>query len=254
MLRRLAGLPVVSPDFFASPRRRSPTRRCLPPPSMSRNRPRPDRKPRCSRAAASGVCEAVFRHVTGVSTRGVGLRGGTTKKPTYEMVEQRRDRATRKRWRSRSIRRRCRTDSCCACSSRWRTTRPSSTGRGPTSARSIARRSSTSTTSSGASPQAYIAQLDRRQGVPEPDRDAGVLADRVLSGRGLSPELPRPASDAALHRVQRPAEARGAEGAVPELVRGALGVAEYGCALQAASGMCAAHGLRLPLVRRSSAR
>ena len=48
----------------------------------------------------------------------------------------------------------------CRCISRWRTTRPNSTARAPTSARSTARRSSPPTREQAKIAKAYIAQLD----------------------------------------------------------------------------------------------
>ena len=56
--------------------------------------------------------------------------------------------------------------------------------------------------------QAYVAQLDRAKVFAASDRDGDRRASGVLSGGGVSPELSGAASDAAVHRVQRPAEAR----------------------------------------------
>ena len=50
---------------------------------------------------------------------------------------------------------------------------------------------------------AYIAQLNKAQGVRRADRDQARAADGLLSGRGLSPGLRRDASELSLHRVQR---------------------------------------------------
>ena len=69
--------------------------------------------------------------------------------------------ATPRRSRSPTIRPRSATASCCRSSSRSRTTRPSSTGRGPTSARSTARRSSPQDAEQAKVAEAYIAQLDQ---------------------------------------------------------------------------------------------
>ena len=124
---------------------------CLRPPSTSPRRPTAGPQT----AVFAGGCfwgvEAVFRHVAGVSRAVSGYAGGTTKKPTYEMVSSGTDRPRRSGGGDVRSGRRSRTASFSACSSRSRTTRRSSTGRGRTSARSIARRSSTPTPSSGAS-------------------------------------------------------------------------------------------------------
>ena len=47
--------------------------------------------------------------------------------------------------------------------------------------------------------EAYIAQLNRGQGLQEADRDQGRAARRVLSGGGLSSGLPDAASEPALY-------------------------------------------------------
>ena len=61
--------------------------------------------------------------------------------------------------------------------------------------------------------KAYIAQLDQAKSVPESDRHKSRAGYRVLSGRGLSPELPDPASREPLYRNVRSSEDRGlAEG------------------------------------------
>src|SRR5438445_2398404 len=50
------------------------------------------------------------------------------------------------------------------------------------------------------------------------DRDRGRAAGAVLSGRGVSPELSRPPSRPAVHRLQRPAQALATERAAPRAV------------------------------------
>src|SRR2546427_2844869 len=50
------------------------------------------------------------------------------------------------------------------------------------------------------------------------DRDAGRAPGEVLSGRGVSSELSRAPSRSAVHRLQRPAQARAIEGAAPRAV------------------------------------
>ena len=64
----------------------------------------------------------------------------------------------------------------------------------------------------------YIAQLDAAKAYPKQDRHPGRAADRVLSGRGLSPGLPDAAPRVGLHRPLRPAQGRQPEEPVPAAV------------------------------------
>ena len=62
--------------------------------------------------------------------------------------------------------------------------------------------------------EAYVSPVERRKGLPSSDCDPDRAADRVFSGRGLSPGLPRQKFDQPLHRRERSPEAAGAEGDV----------------------------------------
>ena len=63
--------------------------------------------------------------------------------------------------------------------------------------------------------RAYLARTRRRESFRQADRHQGRDRGGVLSGRGLSPELRDPAPERALYRLQRPAEDREPEAAVP---------------------------------------
>ena len=223
MLPRLAesSYPVdFAANFLGLPRLR-----CRPLPAPAVDIPAASAKAPQTAVFAGGCfwgVEAVFRHVKGVSRAVSGYAGGTTKNPELRAGQQRRHRARRIGGGHLRSGAGVATASCSRCSSRSRTIRRSSTGRVRTGARNIDRRSSTSTTSRSASPQAYVAQLGDGQGVQRHDRDADRAARRVLSGRGLSPELPRAAPEPALHRLQRPAEARRAAHGAPDALRGTL--------------------------------
>ena len=86
--------------------------------------------------------QGVFQHVAGVTSAVSGYAGGEQATAHYEMVGSGRtgpcgigaDHLRSAQGQP--------TASCCRSISRWRTTRPSSTGRAPTSARNTARRSS----------------------------------------------------------------------------------------------------------------
>ena len=89
---------------------------------------------------------------------------------------------------------RSRSASCCACSSRSPTIRPSSIARGPT--RGTQYRSAVFFTDAEQKriTDAYVAQLDRRQAAARPHRHRGRPAAGLLPGRALPPELRDPAS------------------------------------------------------------
>ena len=66
--------------------------------------------------------------------------------------------------------------------------------------------------------KAYIAELERGQGVRPADRDQGRDRRVVLPGRGLSPGLRDAAPGRALHRLQRRAQGREPQAPVPGAV------------------------------------
>ncbi len=70
--------------------------------------------------------------------------------------------------------------------------------------------------------QAYVAQLGEAKAFNGTIVTEIAPLDDVLSGRGLSPELPRAAPQPALHRLQRPAEARRAARGAPVALRDTL--------------------------------
>ena len=144
-------------------------------------------------AVFAGGCfwgvQAVFQHVKGVTSAVSGYAGGD-RPPRTTTHRRRRHRPRRIGGGHLRPARRSATASCCRCSSRWRTTRPSAIGRGPTSARSTARRSSRPTPSRNASRQAYIAQLNAARVFPR------TIATRLEPNRpfyprrGVPPGLP----------------------------------------------------------------
>src|SRR4029079_12371532 len=66
----------------------------------------------------------------------------------------------------------------------------------------------------------------RGEGFLLPDRDEDRAAEGVLPRRGLPPGLPDRTPESAVHRVQRPAEDRGAEAGVPGDVSGGGGAGD----------------------------
>ena len=76
-------------------------------------------------------------------------------------------------------------------------TRPNSTGRAPTRARSTGRRSSPRTPTQQRVADAYIAQLTEAGGVPGADRHEGRAGHRVLPRRAVPPGLPELEPDVA---------------------------------------------------------
>jgi hypothetical protein len=171
-------------------------------------------------AVFAGGCfwgvDAVFANVKGVTSATSGYSGGASKTARYEFV------GTGSTGHAEAVQvvydpRRSPTVSCCGYFSPSRTIRHSSTARVPTLDRSIARRFFTPIRNSNG----WRKPISRSWNKPKRSRGRSLpksRARRVLSGRGLSPELSGTASREYVHRHQRPAQARRAEEAVPRSV------------------------------------
>jgi len=180
---------------FCSP----PSRSLLRPPSARGGRQNPT--PAAEAAASSagletavlaGGCfwgvQAVYQHVKGVSNAVSGYAGGAKTEADYGMVSSGRT-GHAEAVAVTSIRARFPTARFCRSTSRSRTTRPSSTTRGPITARSTARRFSRKTTRRRRSPR-----ITSRSSTPRTLSRRDCHQDRhdegcVLSRRSLSPGL-----------------------------------------------------------------
>ena len=164
-------------------------------------------------AVLAGGCfwgiQAVYQHTKGVTNAVSGYAGGS--KEDGELLHGRLRPHRPRRGGAGDVRsaRRSPTARSCRFSSRSRTTRRSSTGRGRTRAPQYRSEIFPQNDAQRKVATAYIAQLDAAKIFPQADRDQdGDRQGGVLSGGGLSPGLRHDPPDAALHRLQRPAEGR----------------------------------------------
>jgi peptide-methionine (S)-S-oxide reductase len=90
----------------------------------STNRQAPNTRPPPSAGGCFWGVQGVFQHVKGVTSAVSGYTGGEARTANYESVEQG-DTGHAESVKITYDPRRSATASCCKCSSRWRTTRPS---------------------------------------------------------------------------------------------------------------------------------
>ena len=172
-----------------------------------------NRRPRCSRAAASGVSKRCSGTSPACRRPSRVTRAAAPRTPPTTRSAAARP-ATPNRWRSPTTRRRSRTASCCACSFPSRTTRRELNRQGPDVGTQYRSAIFYANDEQKRVAEAYIAQLGAAKAFPGPIVTQVAPLTAFYPAEDYHQNYLALHPTRALHRLQRPAEARRAEDAV----------------------------------------